>query len=129
MQDVIRRHISLLTNKVPVSRFVKHQAKRSIASEAKFRQENIREVFIEDEVTPPSPLTGHSTKYLKTSKDDGKEIKKDAFLTYTLRYCSKSGSSQHSGGYEVSKHDNVSNAVQVLKPVCVKFTVALNFKK
>lgn len=69
-QDLVRNLIQSSSLTVPVDPFVKQEAERAVASDAKFRQENIRKLTFKEEVTPPSMLTGRSPESLKTSKND-----------------------------------------------------------
>lgn len=55
----------------------KETSQNVVASEATFRQKVTREISVGEEMTPPSPLTGHSPESSKTFEDDEKEKKKD----------------------------------------------------
>lgn len=61
-QDLVRHLIKSSALTVPRACLIDQQAERAVASVSKFRQENIRDETVTEEVTPPSTLTGRSLK-------------------------------------------------------------------
>lgn len=76
-RDLVIHRIGMSIFTISVARSVKEQSEKAVASKALIRQENIRNVTVEKEVTAPSSLTGHLPKFAKTSKvDKQKKAKK-----------------------------------------------------
>lgn len=72
-QDFFRHLINSSTITVLAVGFVQKQTEKSVASQAGCTQENIRELIVKEQVTPPSPLIVCFPEFPKTSKDDKQE--------------------------------------------------------
>lgn len=127
-QDLVL-HVNILSGTVePVTFSVKQQAKRAVNSEAKLRQENIRNVAVKDDLTPPSPLTGRTRNSSKTSRDNKQENKMKKAFSYnhskspSFKICD---SSRRQDDHKAGKLDGGPELIQVLKPVHSNVTDAL----
>lgn len=57
-QYLLRHIIKSSPFTVPVARFAMQQAERAVSRDARFRQENVLDVIVKEELTLQSPLTG-----------------------------------------------------------------------
>lgn len=68
--------IKTLTFAMPTAFCVKQKDEKAVTSEAKSSNNVSQEIPVQEEITPPSILTGRSKESSKTSKDDVNSMKK-----------------------------------------------------